>query len=218
MRSVKQITSGQLAIVLAFVTIAANPALAHHPLNGLPMQTFTHGMLSGVGHPVLGFDHLFFILAAGMLAVVSGTALLAPLFLLAGVVAGVMFSLSGIGIPALEPIIALSLVIVGVIGIKGSALSLRQVGLLFAVLGVFHGWAYGGALTQQESVSTAVLSGYLVGLCVIQYAIAVVPGLILTRRPGTLQASALNPKIACAITTGVGITFLLEHLESIVLI
>lgn len=222
MRSVFKVTSAQFAVVLALTTIAANPVMAHHPLNGLPMETFTHGVLSGIGHPVLGFDHLFFILAAGMLAAVSGYALIAPVALLAGVLAGVLFSLSGAAVPALELIIALSVVIVGVVGIKGKVLSLRQAGLLFAALGIFHGWAYGAAITQQESVSSAVLVGYLIGLCVVQYALAVVPGWLLSRRAGDLhgglQAFALQPRIACAIATGVGITFLLENLESLVLV
>ena len=139
MESVDKIIVARLAAVLALVTIAANPAMAHHPLNGLPMETFAHGILSGIGHPVLGFDHLFFILAAGILAAVSGYALVAPMALLAGVLSGVLLSLSGAGLPALEPIIALSIVIVGVLGIKGKALSLRSVGLLFVALGVFHG-------------------------------------------------------------------------------
>ena len=130
MGSVDKLIVARLAAVLALVIIAANPAMAHHPLNGLPMETFTHGILSGIGHPVLGFDHLFFILAAGILAAVSGYALVAPMALLAGVLSGVLLSLSGAGLPALEPIIALSIVIVGVLGIKGKALSLRSVGLL----------------------------------------------------------------------------------------
>ena len=83
MESVDKIIVARLAAVLALVTIAANPAMAHHPLNGLPMETFAHGILSGIGHPVLGFDHLFFILAAGILAAVSGYALIAPMVLLA---------------------------------------------------------------------------------------------------------------------------------------
>ena len=48
------------------------PALAHHPLGGLPMDTFAHGLLSGIGHPMLGFDHLFFIALIGIAALYTG--------------------------------------------------------------------------------------------------------------------------------------------------
>ena len=41
---------------LSLITLAltVTPALAHHPLGGMPMETFAHGVLSGVGHPLLG--------------------------------------------------------------------------------------------------------------------------------------------------------------------
>jgi len=52
-------------ISLFGASLIASPAMAHHPLNGMPMETFAHGLLSGVGHPLLGFDHLFFVIAMG---------------------------------------------------------------------------------------------------------------------------------------------------------
>ena len=42
-------TIAALSTIGAFVSM---PALAHHPLAGQPMTTFTEGMLSGIGHPV----------------------------------------------------------------------------------------------------------------------------------------------------------------------
>jgi len=38
------------------------PAFGHHPLGGMPWQTFAHGILSGLGPPLLGFDHVFFVM------------------------------------------------------------------------------------------------------------------------------------------------------------
>jgi len=58
-------------IAVMFASFAV-PVMAHHPLNGMPMETFSHGVLSGIGHPILGFDHLFFILIVGVAAVFSG--------------------------------------------------------------------------------------------------------------------------------------------------
>ena len=34
-------------LLTAAFALAATPALAHHPLAGAPMETFTHGVLSG---------------------------------------------------------------------------------------------------------------------------------------------------------------------------
>lgn len=204
-----------IALTISF--FIAEPAVAHHPLNGMPMETFTHGVLSGIGHPVLGFDHLFFIIVAGVLAAYSGYSRSAPLVLIVGVLAGVLLSVSGVSLPAAEILIALSLIALGVIGIRGKSLSLLQVGSLFVTLGIFHGWAFGAALVQQESVSAAVLGGYLVGLSVVQYLIAVVAGRVLINQLGALKASDLKPRIACAVVTGVGLTFLLEHIETLIL-
>jgi len=50
-------------IAITFLAaLDAAPAFAHHPLAGMSLQTFAHGILSGVGHPLLGFDHLFFVM------------------------------------------------------------------------------------------------------------------------------------------------------------
>ena len=38
----------------------------------MPMETFDHGILSGIDHPLLGFDHLFFVLAVGIAALYTG--------------------------------------------------------------------------------------------------------------------------------------------------
>ena len=44
------------------------PALAHHPMGGRMPATFTDGLLSGLGHPIIGLDHLAAVLAIGCLA------------------------------------------------------------------------------------------------------------------------------------------------------
>ena len=66
-------------LLTAGAILAATPALAHHPLGGLPMETFSQGVMSGVGHPVLGFDHLFFVALMGLAAAFTGHLARAPL-------------------------------------------------------------------------------------------------------------------------------------------
>ena len=62
-----------------------------------------------------------------------------------------------------------------------------------------------------------MLGGYLLGLAVVQYIIAIVAGRLLINQLGALNASDLQPRVACAVVTGVGLTFLLEHIEALVL-
>src|SRR6266705_841511 len=61
--------------VVAATSLAVRPriAWAHHFMGGGPPETFAQGLLSGLGHPVIGLDHAAFIVAAGFfLASVEG--------------------------------------------------------------------------------------------------------------------------------------------------
>ena len=44
------------------------PAHAHHAMDYRLPATALEGLLSGLGHPIIGIDHLLFILGAGVLA------------------------------------------------------------------------------------------------------------------------------------------------------
>lgn len=199
--------------VLALAMMSA-PALAHHPLGGLPMTTFTHGVLSGVGHPMLGFDHLFFIIGVGVAAVYTGRAALAPLAYVAGMLAGVGLILNGVALPMVEPIIALSLLIIGGIVAAGRAMSLPLAGALFAALGLFHGWAFGEALTGQEGVAAAqVAAGYLLGLAMTQWALAVAAGFAVSKIWLAATAEAVPARLAGAAVAGAGALLVLEAVE-----
>ena len=75
-------------ITIAAALLAATPALAHHPMAGQPMDTFVQGLMSGFGHPVLGFDHLFFVIAMGVAALFTTRRLMAPAAYVAAMLAG----------------------------------------------------------------------------------------------------------------------------------
>ena len=97
MKSLKQNSYLQkLAIVVAIVAtdlLITAPAFAHHPLDGrLPANVF-EGVMSGFGHPILGFDHLAFVIASGLIALKITGGILIPLaFVIAtGIGAGIHF-------------------------------------------------------------------------------------------------------------------------------
>ena len=54
------------SLSLALVVATTSNAFAHHPLGGAAPETMLHGFLSGVGHPLIGFDHLAFVFAIGV--------------------------------------------------------------------------------------------------------------------------------------------------------
>lgn len=195
----------------------ATPAFAHHPLGGMPMETFAHGLLSGIGHPLFGFDHLFFIALVGIAAVYTGHRLKAPAAYIAAMLAGCLMMSFGTGLPAKEFIIGLSLLVVGGIILSGRALSLVPAMIVFAGFGLFHGSAFGDSIAAQEAgVGGPVLIGYLIGLGAVQYAIAVATGWAVEKFFNATEAAAVEARIAGAVGAGVGLFLTLENIEGTV--
>jgi urease accessory protein len=201
------------AFVTAAVALAATPALAHHPLGGMAMETFAHGLLSGVGHPLLGFDHLFFVLAIGVAALFTGRALTAPLAFVAAMIAGVFIG-TGAEFSFVEPMIAVSLVVIGALVARGRALSAGTAMAVFAALGVFHGMAFASALGGVEATNaTSVMAGYLLGLAIVQWAIAVGFGMVVAKLWNATSADAIAARLSGAVVAGVGAFLCLEVVE-----
>lgn len=198
--------------VVALTTVFAAPALAHHPLDGMPMQTVWHGILSGIGHPVLGFDHLFFVVAMGAVAAISGIGWRGILSYIGAMLAGCLIISFGHSLPVQEVVVTLSLVCIGLM-----IASQRQVpGILltaiFAGFGLFHGAAFGGTIaTQEAGASMGVLTGYLAGLGVIQIAIA------LAAATAVKKMSPMRTRLGGAMIAGAGLLLFLEHVEGILL-
>lgn len=188
----------------------AGPAAAHHPLNGVPMTGFWQGLVSGLGHPVLGFDHLFFVLAVGLAARFTRWPLAAPLAYLGAMAFGVGLVAAGAALPMTDLLVGLTVVLVGVLMASG----MRVSPWIFAGFGLFHGAAFGGALSGAEAASGVVFSGYLLGLVVVQWAIATLAGHLGVRRLGLTGPRELGARLAGAGVTGAGVLILLEMGEA----
>lgn len=208
----------KLTIAAVAAAATATPALAHHPLAGAPMETFSHGLLSGVGHPVLGFDHLFFVILMGIAALFTGQKLMAPAAYIGTMLVGCLMISLGATLPFTETVVALSLLVLGGIVLLGRGMNLTGAVALFGVFGLFHGAAFGGTIAGQEaSMGPQVLIGYLIGLGVIQYAIAVASGWVAEKLLGISEAGAVNARLAGAVVAGIGLFLTLEAAESAVL-
>ena len=200
-------------LTAAGLSLAASPALAHHPLNGMPMETFAHGLLSGVGHPVLGFDHLFFVVAMGIAALFTNRKLITPAAYIVAMLAGCGLMYAGVAMPIAETVIVISLIVLGGIVLSGKALNTTAAVAIFALFGLFHGSAFGGSIAGQEGgVGGAVLMGYFIGLGVIQYLIAIAAGWVM-QKLGATEASAINARLSGAMVAGVGVFLALEIVE-----
>jgi len=163
---------------------AASPALAHHAMDYAQPATVLEGLLSGLGHPVIGVDHLLFILGAGVLASRIQRGYLLPLLFVAASVAVAGMRYLGVNVELGEIWIAGTLVVLGVILLATRALSGSAIGVLFLVAGALHGYALAEAIFGAER--TPVVA-YLIGLAVIQSAVALgawwIAGWLAVHRP-----------------------------------
>jgi len=193
------------------------PVLAHHPLAGQPMETFMNGLLSGIGHPLLGFDHLFFVIAVGVAALYTGYARSAPAAYIIAMLAGCLMMAGGIGLPAKEAVIGFSLLAVGYLVLSGRALSMPLALCVFAVFGLFHGSAFGDSIAAQETaIGGSVMIGYLLGLGTVQYMVALVAGWVVKNLFNATQATAINARLTGALVAGMGVFLTLESIEGVV--
>jgi urease accessory protein len=184
---------------------AASPALAHHPFGGNTPTNAFEGFLSGLGHPVIGPDHLAFVIAAGLLAAVMGGGLSIPVGFVLASLLGTVVHLVGVNLPAPEFFIAASVLLFG------GLLAMRQqpqtpivVGLA-ALAGLFHGYAYGEAVIGADM---APIMAYLLGFAAIQMAIALGSYWVARRFGASEQSSAINLRFAGFTLAGVGAAFL----------
>ena len=143
--------------------------MAHHPMGGAMPTTLWQGFASGVGHPVIGFDHLAFLIGMSMLALLTRAPRLMPLAFVAMTVVGTLVHLQAVTLPAAELVIAASVLLIGVLGLAGAKLPVLAAVAVFGSAGVFHGYAYGEAVVGAEA---SPILAYLIGFAVTQTAIA----------------------------------------------
>lgn len=204
-------------LATAVFAMSAVPAFAHHPLGGAPLETLTDGILSGLGHPLLGFDHLFFVLAIGVAALYTGRAKLATAAYVGAMLMGCLLMSFGLGLPVKEFVIGISLLVVGSLILSGRALGLTPAVGLFAVFGLFHGSAFGDTIAAQEAgASVTVLVGYLGGLGLLQYGLALLAGFVVHNLLQATEAGHIHARLVGAVVAGVGMFLTLENTEGIV--
>lgn len=185
--------------------LAASPALAHHPFGGKTPNSLVEGFLSGMGHPVVGLDHLAFVITAGLLAVVLGRGLWVPVAFVVASLGGTGLHLLGLDLPAPEFTVSASVLLFGVL------LALRQrpqtwvVGLLAAAAGLFHGYAYGEAVVGAEM---GPIFAYLLGFSAIQLAIALTAYGVAQKLGSRTETGFLGLRFAGFALAGFGAAFL----------
>ncbi|MCT8178854.1 HupE/UreJ family protein [Variovorax sp. CY25R-8] len=195
------ISSRTLALLAA--TLLPLAASAHTGVDG----GLHHGLVAGFMHPLTGADHLAAMVAVGVWSALSARRawpdlLWAPLAFAGMLLAGALVGLAGLQLPAVEPMIAASLL---VLGLLVAARVHLPAGVAMAVVGlfaVFHGVAHGHELAGEHDAALT-LAG-MVGATVLLHAAGIALGWALR------HANAWLPRIAGAAVVGLGATLLAQ--------
>jgi len=126
------------------------------------------GFLSGVFHPVLGFDHLLAMLCVGIIsAQIGGRAIwTVPLTFVTVMGLGGFLGMQGIPIPGVEYGIALSVLILGLAVARGRRINPVTALIGVAFFAIFHGHAHGAEMP--EMADPVIFSvGFLLGTAAI---------------------------------------------------
>ena len=195
-----------LALAGAGLFLTDGTASAHHLMGGKIPSTFSEGILSGVGHPIIGPDHLAFLVALGIAVGVARLSFVNPFLFVVAMACGVATHVASVTLPAAELIVAVSVLIAGLLLVVDRRVPTGWWMGLFVIAGFFHGYAYGESIYGAESTP---LVAYLVGLVAVQTALTVGVA-FLTRAIWTL--SGIAPRLAGAAICGVGFTVLVAQI------
>lgn len=154
------------AILMALATLSLLPALAWahtgHAGHG------PGGLLQGLLHPITGPDHLAAMLAVGVWSALAvRPAWLAPAAFVALLAVGAVAGFVGVAVPGVEPMVAASLLVLGLLLAQRRQLPLALTTVLVGGFAFFHGAAHGSELGGAGQwlalagmlVSTALLHG-----------------------------------------------------------
>jgi urease accessory protein len=140
---------------IAPVLLLAAQSVFAHPLHG----DAAGGFAGGLAHPLLGIDHMLVMVAVGVWAAQSGGAAVwkVPLAFVVTLLVGAVAGLAGIGLPGIEPMIAASVVVLGLVISARARLAPWLAGLLVAAFALFHGQAHMAELPVGASALTYII-------------------------------------------------------------
>jgi urease accessory protein len=172
-------TAPALALLLAILAPAAQ---AHTGADA----GLHHGFISGFLHPLAGADHLAAMVAVGLWSALTARRawpdlLWAPLGFASMLLVGALAGLAGLSLPALEPMIAASLLVLGLLVLTQRRLAPAAAAALVGAFALFHGAAHGMELAGHGGAALA-LAGMLAATLML-HAGGIALGLTLRQGP-----------------------------------
>ena len=182
------------------LTVLINPTFAHHPfgMGDSSDLSFWQALLSGIGHPLLGPDHLLFMLGIAFVGLKKTKKWVIPLLVvgLAGSGLVQLLPLPDLITPWAEALVSLSLVIEGLIVLN--FINSKWLLPMFAL----HGYLLGSTIVGAEPTP---LVGYFMGLLLSQVALLL---LVTTVSQRILNWLGANGRLLTAgVWIGIGSAF-----------
>ncbi|MBM5807765.1 MAG: hydantoin utilization protein A [Cyanobacteria bacterium M_surface_10_m2_179] len=175
--------------------LMAGPALAHHPMQAMHLEpNALTGLISGLAHPLLGPDHLLFLLALALVGLQRSARWMVAL--LAVGLGGTALGLVLPAWPAAELLVSLTLVLEGLVVCR------RLPQLLLVPAFALHGYALSSSVIGWEATP---ISTYLLGLLISQALLLLVSLVGLRQVSARLDGSVRN--LLAGALIGVGAAF-----------
>lgn len=184
-------------------------ALAHVGTDGGGHHNFLDSFTHAIAHPFGGTDHLAAMLAVGVWSALafgkSGKAWAAPAGFVALLVAGCLAGFAGLQVPAVEPMIAASVLVMGLLVMVQKKMAVSAAAGLAGLFAFFHGAAHGYELFEEAFAPAAgVIVGMAAGSALLHFA-GMVAGHHVMQRFQTVA------KVAGGLTAALG-AFMLTRL------
>jgi len=164
----------RLATAALILGATVAPAFAH-------LDPLEHGsFMAGISHPLFGLDHILAMVAVGLWAALLAqtgdrrAVWLVPTAFVGAMLVGFVVALVGLGLPFVEPVIAASVVVIGLLALVALQVPAVVGMVMVGFFAFFHGYAHGGELGDAGAL--AFCAGFAISTAFL-HALGVAVGL-----------------------------------------
>lgn len=171
------------------LVLASTPAFAH-------LDPLEHGSFAaGFSHPLFGLDHILAMVGVGLWAsLLGGRAIWAvPSAFVGTMVLGFAVSMTPIGLPFVEPVIAASVVVLGLLALVAVQAPVAVAAVMVALFALFHGYAHGSELG--EAGAFPYMTGFALATAAL-HALGLAGGIFAGRFTGPVAARVAGGLVA----------------------
>lgn len=146
-------------LLICVLSLSATPAFSASGMSGI---------LEGLLHPVLGFDHLLAMIAVGLLSMqLAGKHVLGlPAAFVISLMVGGIVGLLEMPLPEVEGVIAMSVLILGFAIATQAKLGVILAYPMVAIFAIFHGHAHGAEVPNLDNPASYVI-GFTIASAVL---------------------------------------------------